>query len=236
MEKNTESMKEIPSLIKELIDGHSTQNKLASKLWTTLAIVSIIAIIPYDIKDKIEIPLIKKDVSSQFFYSFSSILISILFISFSNLHIQVIRSRQFLQRAINGMKDKYLIPNVIHIQDVVDCIITSNLNRVAPLAQIFQGNKQFYPEADSRSKQIRKLTYSYYFIVKTLTLLIFYGLPAIGFYISLRNSSLLNIHLKTCLFYNWLFYPFMIIAIISFVTLMITEFKFILSVSIRINK
>ncbi|NLD91292.1 MAG: hypothetical protein GX639_01355 [Fibrobacter sp.] len=229
------NIQEIPPLIKDLMDGHSTQNQLASKLWTTLAVASIITVLPYEITNtKIAIPLIDKEVSPDYFYSFCAMLISILFITFCNQHVQVIRSRKFLQRAIQEMSDPYLIPKKIHIQDVIDCTITSHLNRVAPLAQLFQGDYTFFPESNNRPRHIRMLSFSYYVIIKSLTLLVFYGLPVLAIAKSIKTISLFTAGFDNLSFFKVLLFPTSIVAGISLISLLITEIKFILLISRRI--
>jgi hypothetical protein len=231
------NIQEIPSLIKDLMDGHSTQNQLASKLWTTLAVASIITVLPYEITNtKIAIPLIDKEVSPDYFYSFCAMLISILFITFCNQHVQVIRSRKFLQRAIDAMTNKYLIPEKIHIQDVIDCTITSHLNRVAPLAQLFQGKYTFFPESNNRPRYIRIFSFSYYVIIKVLTLSVFYGLPVLALVKSLLTISLFTAGFANLSFFKVLLFPTSFIAVVCLLSLLVTEIKCIILISKRVLK
>jgi hypothetical protein len=230
-------MEPIPDLIKDLAEGHSTQNKLAYRMWTTTAIVSIIAIMPYsEGTNAIKIPLINEGVSPQDFYPFTAILISILFISFSTLHAQVIRSRMLLQRAIDAMKNKYLETDNIHIQDALDCILTSNINRVAPLSQLFQGKYQFFPEANKRPKWVRKSTFLYYLVMKSMTLFVVYGLPGVALFRSISKGNLFWASQTSWGLFNFLFYPFFIVAFLSFLQLAYSDIKYMFIVFKRLYK
>jgi hypothetical protein len=228
-------MKPIPDLIKDLMDGCSAQSKMASRLWTTTALVSIIAIMPYsEGTDLIKIPLISENVSPKDFYPFAAVLISILFIGFGSLHAQVIRSRALLQKAIESMSDKYLVPDKIHIQDVIDCILVSNMNRVAPLPQLFQGKYQFYPEANNRSKFIKGLTFTYYFLMKIMTIFVVYGLPGFALFRSISKGNLSHASQTSWGLLNICFYPFFIVAILALIQLAYSDIRFIFKVFKRI--
>jgi hypothetical protein len=174
----------LPNFFVHLTNGFSTQTKVATRFWTILALVSLLAVMPNHITNertgetKVKMPFSIGEVERSDFYPFATLFISILIIGFGSANFQAVRSRRLIQRAIEALNGDLAFPGNIHLQDIFDAIASPSINRIAPLAQILQGKFQFYPESKNCPKTRTLLSTIYYFLLKAVTILVMYIFPA----------------------------------------------------------
>jgi hypothetical protein len=178
---STDSTPTVPDLLGRLAEGFSQQNRIATSYWIALAIVAALSLIPSPLSGKIALPFLSVEVSTADFYPFATILISLLIVGYGSSNVQVTRTRRLVHKYLDSKRksgEEFIVPATIHLQDVFDSITTPSINRVAPLAQILQGQNQFYPEASKRSL-LRSIIASIYFVllrgVGMLTIEVFPG-------------------------------------------------------------
>jgi hypothetical protein len=177
MNDNTE--KKIPDFFLKLIEGYSTFNKVYIKFWTTLAIFSIIIIIPtLTEQGKITLPFDIGEFNKEDFYPLGFIIISLLIICFGAAFSQSFRTSKLLYIALEDLKKDFIFNGKIYLQDIVDSLIYPSLSRVAPLAQLSQGKYQFYPQSADIPRYRKVISMIYYIILKTIVITVMHFLPA----------------------------------------------------------
>ncbi|MGA2143179.1 MAG: hypothetical protein ABSG94_12270 [Brevinematales bacterium] len=135
----------IPDILKQLCESLSKNNKAATGFWIAIAVISTIVLMPTN-NEIIELTYLKIKVNDL--YPFSFFLISFLIICFGSITAQGMRTRKLIYKYIDGIiKEDQMYCN-IYIQDICDSIISSNINRVAPLAQHLNKDS-FYPETNN---------------------------------------------------------------------------------------
>ncbi len=181
--------KKIPDFLQKLMDGCSTYTKTANQFWIALAFFSLVTIAPYINKDNlIEMPFGLGKFPPNKFYLLAFFVNAILVICFGSAFSQAIRARKLIQRSVDRIKRNYVFEGPVFLQDAVDVILYPAFNRMAPLAQVLQGRKQFFPEALQSPCAYRLIAYLYYLFLKILATAILYGFPGwalgISFYYS----------------------------------------------------
>lgn len=182
--------KKIPDFLVKLMEGCSIYTKASNQYWTALAFFCLVSIAPAISKDNVvEMPFSLGKFKTSDFYLLVFFVNAILVICFGSAFSQAIRARKLIQRAVDYLKLDYIFDGQVYLQDAVDVILYPALNRVAPLAQVWQGKSQFFPEAQKLSRSKRLWAYGYYIFLKALATAILYGFPgwALGdsFYYSL---------------------------------------------------
>ena len=191
----TKSNHAIPDYLLKLADGFSTHTRVASRFWITLALLSLLVLMPSSSKaknpDSIKIWFVGVEVNKSDFYPFSALLVSILIIGFGSAHIQLVRSRYLLQRAIVlNLKNKSFLPSNIDLRDFVDSIVSQTINRTAPLAQYLRGKYQFFPEAEDCPKTVNFISIGYYILLKLVNVIVMYVFPAFALFVSFSQGNL----------------------------------------------
>lgn len=187
--------KSIPDYLVKLIEGFSTYAKLSSKIWITIALLSIVTLLP-KIPDKINF-FDSIEVENNYIYQFSFIIISILIISFGSVWSQTIRTRKLIQRVIDDTKAEYIFKGNIYLSDIIDGILYPSLARVAPLSQMLQGKHQFFPEAYNISVFKKCFAAFYYLILKAISILLLIFLPGYSLIISFIEGKIYDIGTTT---------------------------------------
>jgi hypothetical protein len=181
--------KKIPDFLVKLMEGCSTYTKAANQFWIALAFFSLVAIAPSINKDyEMEMPFSLGRFKPSDFYPLAFFVNAILVICFGSAFSQAIRARKLIQRAVDRLQTHYIFEGPVYLQDVVDVVLYPALNRVAPLAQVWQGKNQFFPEAlhVPRSQKVR--AYIYYLFLKSLATAILYGFPGWALCVSFYHS------------------------------------------------
>ncbi len=215
----------IPDYLIKLIDGCSSYVKIATNFWLVIAVFSIITVSPTKTEEtKIEMPfdLGKFDVIN--FYPFTFVVLSLLIVCYGSTLSQAIRGRKLIQRTVDELKKQKENKDKIDLRDIIDVLIYPTLNRVAPIAQILQGDNQFFTESHNVSKKNRVLIGIYYLFLKLVITLIMYLFPGYALSLSFKRSNVYK-------FGIWNIPPifFWILGIVSFFILLqlfIVELKY----------
>jgi len=182
---------DIPDFLVKLVEGCSTYNKVSTNFWLAIALFSIISLSPTKTDTgTIKMPFDLGEFSQTDFYPLTFLIISLLIICFGSTFSQAMRTRKLIQRTIDDIKDEQIFKGNIYLQDIIDAIIHPSLNRVAPLAQILQGENQFFPEALKRSRNQKIRLSVYYILLKSITWIVLYFFPAYSLIISFSRSNL----------------------------------------------
>jgi hypothetical protein len=185
-----EDDKKIPDFLVQLIIGCSTSFKTANNFWIALVTFSVIAISPTKTNDgKYTLPINLGSFQESDFYPLVFTIISLIIICYGSVFAQALRSSKLVYRAVTDLKNSHVFIGNIHIQDVVDAMIYPTINRVAPIAQLLQGKDQFFPEANNRSKIKSFVSFSYYAILKLVTILVRLIFPAYALIVSFIRSK-----------------------------------------------
>ena len=193
-------MEKIPDFLIQLTDGLSIHIKSATRYWMALALVSAITItstIPVkpqhrDQKNDVSItlPFGLGNINKIQYYPFSASLISLLIISFGASQAQMIRTRKLINLVLRENIEKPLLPGGIDLRDAFDSISVSSINRTVPIAQLLLGEYQFYPAKDKQPKLRKVIAVLHQVILKIVSYLVVYLLPAYALYSSFVFGNL----------------------------------------------
>ena len=176
-------------MLKQLADGMSIHTKASVHYWLALALVSALTVIPGPQEDSVKLPFLSVEASARDFYAFAFILISLLLLGYGSANCQMIRTRLLAQQYIDNTTKKFLSPGDIHIQDILDSIMSPSINRVAPLVQILQGKEQFYTQRRKHAGGSMILV-AYFTILRLVTLLAVYVFPGYALIFAFLNSGM----------------------------------------------
>jgi len=204
-----------PEYLLKLAEGCSTYAKVASKYWVACALVSIVTLSAKSTSDTtVKLPFDLPELDKTEFYPFAFVVIGVLLIAFGSATSQAIRARQLINRVIYRQESKIIFNGDVYLQDILDVVLYPAINRVAPLAQVLQGKKQFFPEAEKLSRIQRYSALIYYVLLKLAATFVVYGLPG---YAMLSSFQYSNNHLGRL--WNIPFAFFWVLGIFSLVTL-----------------
>lgn len=188
----------LPEFIMQLSQGCATQARVANRFWLALAFVSLLAVMPRPVETKVpgnhelDLPFGIGKVESTDFYPLATALMCILVVGFGSAHIQSIRSIKLIQRAIEALQGELILPGNIYFLDAFDNIVTPSINRVAPIAQVLQGDFQFYPKSYECPKWKILLSAAYYILLKILTTLVLLLFPVFSLVSSFNQGGLVH--------------------------------------------
>lgn len=196
-----DSSNKIPDLIIQLSDGLSNHIKISARYWMALALVSVITIISIfpessnntsTSANNVLLPFGIGHIDKNYFYPFSTVLISLLTISFGAAQAQMIRARKLTNSVIHATYHDINLTGGVDLRDVLDVINTTSISRTAPLAQLILGRYQFYPSKDKQPIFRKFVAVTYQAILKITSFLVVYLLPLYGLYISFEYGGLFN--------------------------------------------
>jgi hypothetical protein len=225
----------VPEHLLKLAEGFSTQTKTATKYWLTLAVISVLVILPNETNTLMKIPFELGTIKQADFFPFSAFLISILIIGFGSAHVQAIRSRSLIQRVIDDSGDKYLLGK-IHLRDFIDSIVSPSITRTAPLAQYLRGKYQFYPESKDSSRMINIISTLVYLLLKVAALFVVYLMPAFALTKSIIISKIYYVFNQSSGIPNILFLFIFLIAAFILLELVVSEILYIITSIHHITK
>jgi len=170
--------------VKELAAGVSMQAQVANRVWLALMTAAFVGVLPLATKagGRVTLPFGLGDVDQTLFYPLTFSILVVLTIAFAAAHAQPIRAANRAHKAIDNE-----IPEGQRAEARAnfDMLRLPSLNRVAPLAQLLA--EQFTPSGVRRPWLLRLLTWlvklvtvAYYVLLKLVSLLVSYGLPAIA--------------------------------------------------------
>jgi hypothetical protein len=155
------------------------------------------------------------------------ILQSILAIAFTSAMIQTIRTRKLIQKWIECQTEKFY--SKVHIQDMVDSVLSPTYNRVAPIAQFVLGKNQFFEEDNVKASHFQNVFASLLYIVfKVITFIFLYCIPLFCIFKCWQNINL-NYIGGTIDVPKFLVLSLMGCAIISIAILIIADLLFLYS-------
>lgn len=165
----------LPKFLVQLIDGFSAQAKVTARFWLALALVSILTVMPGT--DKVQIQFLSISISRVEFYPFAALLSSILIIGFGSAYIKMIGTRELIDRVLSDIENQLKLAGNIHPKDAFDCIVSPNINQIAPIAQSLLGEFQYFPEK-AKCPPFRKcISTIYYSLLKFAAILITFVFP-----------------------------------------------------------
>jgi len=166
-------------LVKELAAGVSTQAQVANRVWLALITVGLVAVLPRTpANSNLALPLGLGDVDRAFFYPIAFSILVVLAIAFAAAHAQAIRAGLQAQRAISSLPGGSPADAHVRPRDMFDMWRIPSLNRVGPLAQL--AIDQLSSDAVNRTAWARATGVAYYVMLKLLSILVYYGLPALA--------------------------------------------------------
>lgn len=220
------------NLIKDLAEGYSKQSKSTNQIWIFLMIASI-----YTLSAKgltVELPFGMGKVNETNFHFMSLIIISSISIAYSSAMIQTIRIRKLIQKVIDNLESKII--NGIHVEDYIDSILNSTYNRISPISQFFLGKNQFLDDKSHQNIVIRFIAILFYFCLKVFTIFVY----AIPIFILYTHFMFIRNYCEYTEYADYKYYYISIvlgaIALISFLVLIIGEFRILFSVVRKILK
>lgn len=228
-------MTESQEFIVDLSTGYSTQAKTTNRLWIVLIIPSIIALVgKIDDKNLIELPFTLGKVPAPDFYFVTIVIICVVIIVFSSSLTQTLRTRMLIQKAIENLKEKDLYIDTIHVQDFIDSIVTPTYTRVAPISQFMLGKNQFFGKGEP-NKQLKRVATIFYIILKFVTFIFLYFIPVSAVLKCWKNLDLISPN-STFHVSRLVILFLVLLAVITFVILLIGEIKHIYRVSRKLMK
>ena len=160
-------------LVKEVAEAFSTQVQVANRSWIALVTVALVAVVP---RDRPSLPFGLGEVSASSFHTVVFFVLVTLTVSFATAHAQGVRADRLGQSIVDSLA-KTFQPGDIHPRDLFDMWRKPTLNRVAPLAQLFQGEHQFHSSVGKCSPKRRFFSTTYYAFLKAGSWLVYFGLP-----------------------------------------------------------
>ncbi len=227
----------ISSIVKDLAEAASKQTEVANRYWLFMAVICLFVLIPRPSSlgnnSLLKLPLDLGEVEIRYYYLVLLILVSVLTISFCSAHAQVIRVQFLFDRAIDRYK---LIDNNInglHPRDLFDVLRLPALSRVAPLALIARGEKQFYTDDIVISKARKIITGIYYILLKVLSSCVYVGLPVFTLVFGMYKYNLYStsLNVEPILYYAlWTFSGGALVVLLHVIINEIWYFKNVISI------
>lgn len=216
-----EEKKEIPDFLLKMVEGCSAYAQLSAKYWIACALLSIVTLSVHSPIGSVKLPLDLPEFSKADFFPCMFLIISVLFIVYGSATTQAIRARWLINRFIYSSDHQFIFPAKIHLPDIIDVILFPAINRVAPLAQVFQLKNKFLPEANYVSSNLKKRLFQWYYaFLKVIAGFTLYGLPsfALGYCLFMigQSSTRLSWISKTLL---WVAGPLTAIIILTLILL-----------------
>lgn len=162
--------------VKDLAEAVSTQARIANRSWLVLMTVALVVLVPRE-GSHFELPLDIGEVAAEWFFPVAFLVLSVMLIGFCVAHAQQVRAQTLAQTSVDALAKSATV-ETLHPRDLFDMLRVPSISRVAPLAQILQGQYQFYPNARECPPWLRRLSAVYYFALKVVASLVYFGLPA----------------------------------------------------------
>lgn len=230
----------IPTLVKELVDGVSTQVRALNRIWLLTLLVALLIVIPppeSNPDDNLrKLPFGLGTVEEGYFYPISCFLLSVLIMSFATSHAQVIRATKLAQRAVDQLRDSSALPSGMDLRDIFDILRIPSINRVAPLAQNLRGKYEFYDGKEQCPGWLLWISTWYYVILKLLSTSVSVFMP--GGALGVAYSRYLK---RSCeVSSNWVLKVFVtiftIVATVAIVQTLLKEISYIRTVYAKIKR
>jgi len=172
------------SLIKELAAAASVQTQVSNRSWVALIIVSVIAILPRAQAQDLPLPFGFGTVAATWFHFVMFSLLVVLAIAFAAGHAQQVRAQRLANYALGKLGDQLLAELQVHPRDLFDVLRLPSVNRIAPIAQLFQGLDAFYGMESRPPYWRRRASVVYYLALKSASWLVYFGLPLLALWLS----------------------------------------------------
>lgn len=163
------------TIVQTLAEAVSTQARIANKRWLGLMTVAVLALLPrkgQGAEKLFDLPWFGKLDASTFYWLAFAMLI-VLSIGLAAAHAHTFTSQELAQSTIDKLAAQGETVHGIHPRDLYDMLRVAGLTQVFPLARLLSGS------SGSRAWR-RMLSAGGYAILKTMSLLLYFGLPAIA--------------------------------------------------------
>jgi hypothetical protein len=212
------------NIIKELAGAATVQTQASNRAWITLITVALIAILPRSQALEIALPLGLGAVAAVSFHLVMFALLIVLLIAFAAAHAQQVRAQRLAISAIKALGNELILPLRIHPLDYFDMLRVPSVNRVAPLAQLFQGIDAFHGSENRPTLRRRQLSVAYYLALKTVSWLVYFGFPTIALWIAFSRMSLAS-------WQWWLLLVTAVVGTLPILHVLIVDIKYVYKVS-----
>jgi hypothetical protein len=172
------------NLVKELATATSTQTQVSNRSWLALITVSVLAVLPESQNPETPLPLGLGNVSTTWFHFVMFSLLVVLSIAFAAAHAQQVRAQRLSNFALDGLGEQPLSELRVHPRDLFDILRVPSVNRLAPIAQLFQGMDAFYGSGKRPPRWRKTLSIFYYLALKVASWLVYFGFPVVALWFS----------------------------------------------------
>lgn len=160
--------------IKDLAGAASTQAHLSNRIWTGLATVAVISLLPQTpVSADVSVPGLGK-VPITWFHLVVFALLIVLAIAFASAHAQHVRAQDFAHQFIKSLPSG-LEHAGMHSRALFDMLSIPGVNRVSPLAMLFKGK---YPTRQACPICRALLACGWYILLKMIGVVVYFGVPA----------------------------------------------------------
>jgi len=189
--------KERRELVRDLAGAVSAQAQVANRSWLALITVALFALIPHtgNAAGKIALPFALGEVAPIWFHGLVFSMLAVLAIVFASAHTQQVRAQKLAHNVIDSLGDSLggAVSCLIHPREYFDIWRTPSLIRVAPLAQALQGKYQFFFTSHGLPKWRKRLTVTYYGLLKIASLIIYFLLPVLALWRAYCDASIYGV-------------------------------------------
>jgi hypothetical protein len=176
--------------VKGLAEAVSTQVRVTNRYWLALVALSLfVTSPPAATGGKVQLPLGLGMVDEASFGFVTVMMVSALVVAFCSAHAQVLRVQVFINGILDSRRPGPSEAGCPNERDYYDALREPAVTRVAPLAQIARGKHQFFSEKRKVSRGVKHATGVYYLYLKVLTILIYFGLPAVALRLAIHRYS-----------------------------------------------
>lgn len=98
----------------------------------------------------------------------------ILGIAFASAHAQQVRAQKLARRYLESLP---ISDSRLHPKELFDMLCVPSVVRVAPLAQSFRGDYEFFETKENCPSWLMRASAAYYFILKFTAVMIYFVLP-----------------------------------------------------------
>jgi hypothetical protein len=129
-------------------------------------------------------------VDTTLFYDVLFLMLAVLTIAFSSAYAGQFRAHRLAQSLIDLSVKGRRGHSGAHPRDRFDMLRIPKFNRVAPLAQMILGKAEFYTGAEDCPKWRRVVSTFYYILLKLVSVVVYFGLPAFALFHAWKETSL----------------------------------------------
>ena len=172
------------TLIKELARAASVQTQVSNRSWLALISVFVVALLPRTQVAEFTLPFGLGPVSATWFHFVMFSLLVVLGIAFAAAQAQQVRAQLLANYALRELGEQPLSELHVHPRDLFDVLRVPSVNRLAPIAQLFQGREAFHSSEKRPPLWRRRVSVVYYLALKSASWLVYFGFPVLALWVS----------------------------------------------------